>query len=101
MVQQAQSGLVIGPTVPQGFTWVVRDVRMVNLNRDQGVHVDQLTLSVFGGPVITASPWYFSVAGQLYPWHGRAILQQGEAIQAFSNSANWTLVADGYQLTLI
>lgn len=96
---QASSGSVFGPTVPAGFTWVIRDLRMLNTQTQTGQHVDALVLETATGVVLASTPTFGSIIGELYTVQGRMILEAGEQIQASSGSFGWSLVADGYQLT--
>lgn len=72
---------------------------MVNEQTQNGLHVAPLVLETATGIVITSTPTFFSVTGQLYDWEGRGVLEAGEQLQASSGSAGWALVADGYSLT--
>lgn len=95
----ASNGTAFGPTVPAGFTWVVRDVRMVNTQPQTGLHVGALVLLSSAGPKITATPTFFSVTGELYHWEGRGMVPAGESLQLVTDSNGWEAVVDGYQLS--
>lgn len=73
---------------------------MVNRQTRPGLHVDALVLSDIDGAPIAQSPANFSIVGELYEWQGRAVLPTNDQLMAATNSAGWTLVVDGYQLTV-
>lgn len=97
--QQQSQGPYAGPTVPTGFTWVVRDIRMLNTGQINALHVATLNVGTTSGVLIASSPAFASIAGQVYHWQGRGVLEAGDQLQASTTTFGWQVVVDGYQLT--
>jgi hypothetical protein len=89
----------IGPQVPAGFVWVVRDVRMINVTLGEAI-LNAVTLLIDNGATIYQTPNGCTIGQQMYGWQGRAIVQPGEQLQLFLPDPGWTVAVDGYQLTL-
>lgn len=92
-------GAVLGPVVPAGFTWVVRDVRATNASQEASI-LGNLVLLVHAGPTIFATPQFSTIGGLFYEWQGHAIVNAGEQLELVVSEPGWTLDVDGYQLTL-
>lgn len=99
LTSTAQPGPFVGPQVPQGFVWVVRDVRMLNIAQPATAVAAPILLTSGGTLRIAASPTYSSMPGILYHWQGRAVAAPGEFLTAITTSPNWNMVVDGYQLS--
>jgi hypothetical protein len=58
-----------------------------------------LGLSIGGTMPIFSTPTYSSILGLVYEWHGRAIVNAGELLEAASQHIGWAMTVDGYQLS--
>ncbi|MFZ0169913.1 MAG: hypothetical protein WAL64_10955 [Candidatus Dormiibacterota bacterium] len=87
----------VGPVVPAGVVWVVRDIDIVCTSFTPG---DELAIfNQVGGYLlflrIPASPTIFDNA-----WRGRQIYATGEQVAVESFVGAWDVAISGYQLTL-
>jgi hypothetical protein len=88
---------VVGPLVPAGLVYVVRDmdiVRRTTGSTDELVIYNQtlgLLVNVNAGMLDT---------GQNYRWRGRQIYNEGEQFGVQSIVGTWDVAVSGYQLTL-
>ena len=88
---------IVGPVVPAGVIWVLRDLDIVVEAGTSGNNM--AVLNQVGGLLVflsvgTATP------GPNYAWRGRQIYAQGEQIGFHVFSGTWDIAASGYQLTL-
>lgn len=88
---------VVGPVVPAGVIWVLRDLDIVveagATGNNMGVKNQVGGLLAFFS-VGTATP------GPNFAWRGRQIYAVGEQIGFEVFSGTWDIAASGYQLTL-
>lgn len=89
----------LGPTVPTGFKWVVRDVRMVNDTQGLAI-LSPAILKVHNGATIFRTPPGCTMGDVFYQWEGRAVLEAGELLEVSLPDTGWTVAVDGWQLTL-
>lgn len=88
---------IVGPVVPTGLVYVLRDVDVVELTGATGTAF-QLYSQV-------AEPMWAVVhnaAGGITQaqWRGRQVYNEGEQVGFQSVSGTWSVAASGYQLTL-
>lgn len=88
---------VVGPTVPNNFLYVLRDIDVFELSgsASAGMVVLNPTLGFlvfFSGPLepVTRS----------YAWRGRQVYSPGEQVGFQVQNGTWAIMASGYQLTL-
>lgn len=91
-------GATLGPIVPAGFVWVVRDIRAINLQQD-GTVLFEFQVLVHNGPIIFATPLYSTIGGLMYSWEGRAVVNAGEQLELSIATSGWDVVVDGYELS--
>lgn len=90
---------VLGPTVPAGVVWDVREIDVMNFKDGWQA------LGFFGlASGTTGYIWYVgggrARAQQSYGWRGRSILNPGEQLQWGAHDTQWALNVTGYELTL-
>lgn len=93
------SGLVIGPVVPTGYVWVVRDVVAIA----PGLYSDSagaFLLSDGDGVPIFYADSLFSRGQSSYHWDGHQLVPEANWLQKSSDLAGWSWRVTGYQLTL-
>ena len=88
---------VVGPIVPAGLVYVLRDVDLFETTGAAGTFAQILSpvagvLALFAGQ---AEPTTRS-----YPWRGRQVYAVGERVGFEVVSGTWSITASGYQLTL-
>jgi hypothetical protein len=87
----------IGPVVPDGLVYVVRDIDVVN---ETGTTGDELS---FIGPVLNqliVIRQGHEMNGFIWSWRGRQIYSVGEQVGVKANVGSWSVTISGYQLTL-
>jgi hypothetical protein len=99
VLNSTTTGAVLGPVVPAGFRWVVRDVRAIN-GTLEGSLLFVAQLLIHGGNTIFSTPANMTLGGLMYDWQGRAIVNTGEQLELSLGDPGWTVAVDGYQLTL-
>lgn len=85
-------------TVPAGFVVVVRDLEVYNFSSSAIVQV-QVQLGVSGS---TSGVLAFvnNVASQVCAqWKGRAVVNAGESLVAFSTGSSFSMLVSGYLLS--
>ena len=88
---------VVGPTVPAGLVYVLRDVDACDATFTAG---DEMAfLSPTNNPIVFFRATV-SVPGENFSWRGRMVFGPGEKIGFESFQGAWNVVASGYQLTL-
>jgi hypothetical protein len=90
-------GGTIGPVVPAGVVWVVRDIDAFNHTSVAG---DSLFVFNQVTGVLVAFSLASSTAPLNYPWRGRQVYAEGEQIGLRSFQGTWSAAISGYQLTL-
>lgn len=87
----------VGPVVPAGFVYVLRDVDVFEETGAQGV-----TLSVVNplGGYLTVFLTGSTLQSRVQQWRGRQVYHPGEQVGFFAGSGQWAIMASGYQLTL-
>lgn len=103
-IAQASTGLLASGTTdlggpPDGFVWVIRDMRMTNL--DVGL-VYKNGFRVYDSNL--TSLWTiqepFAMAGPTFEWHGHQVIEGDQTISVTTGETGWELRISGYQLTL-
>lgn len=88
---------VVGPVVPAGFIYVLRDIDVCSFTSTTGDEL--LVKGPTGGNVyvvvLTAGGDRFN-----FQWRGRQVYAEGEQIGFHSLAGGWDVMASGYQLTL-
>lgn len=92
----ASSGKV-GPVVPPGLVYVVRDI---DAYESSGIaNANMVLLGQTGG--IIWNPTRGSSTGVINPqWRGRQVYQDGEQVAFEVGLGTWSISCSGYQLTL-
>jgi hypothetical protein len=87
----------VGPIVPDGLVYVVRDIDVVELTATNGsiLEVKNQTL----GPLVYFERTAADGLG-LGSWRGRQIYNEGEQVGFLALSGQWSIACSGYQLTL-
>jgi hypothetical protein len=88
---------VIGPVVPAGVVWVVRDIDAAaagSTSPSQLLVIAQ-TLGILWNVQLPAN-----VNGGYEGWRGRQIYAEGEQVGVQSLAGQWSVAISGYQLTL-
>jgi hypothetical protein len=92
-------GTTVGPTVPDGVVWVVRDVEAsCNIAVSQGSN--GFALSVDGGTPFFKRFDPHAHGGDSYSWRGRQVVEPGSGLQLHVASDTWYVRICGYVLTL-
>lgn len=87
----------VGPTVPSGFVYVVRDLDVVELTGNSGVYMDLMSPTL--GPMVRISRADTTSFGHA-SWRGRQVYGPGEQVGVKATSGLWSVTISGYQLTL-
>jgi hypothetical protein len=92
----SSSGL-IGPVVPDGLVYVVRDIDAWELTGAGSTGLE--ITNALGGPLLF---WQggTTVPTRLFAWRGRQVYGEGEQVGAIVTGGQWSLQVSGYQLTL-
>lgn len=87
----------VGPTVPAGLVYIVRDIDAVDTTIATG---DEL--AVYGpiGEYLLIARQGHELTGFNYSWRGRQVYGPGEQIAFQSIAGSWDIACSGYQLTL-
>lgn len=86
----------VGPIVPAGLVYVLRDIDVTEQSDTAGALV--IVLNSAGGVLWAAKR---ETTGELgyYEWRGRQVYTAGEQIVFRVLSGTWDIMASGYQLT--
>jgi hypothetical protein len=87
----------VGPIVPDGLVYVVRDIDVVETSGTRPVALEvygQAEQLLWYVPLNTAS----DPASQR--WRGRQVYNEGEQVALAATSGTWDFAVSGYQLTL-
>lgn len=87
----------VGPIVPAGFVYVVRDIDALELT---GVSGGQLQLISQVGTVVWFAGGLPGPAAGNWSWRGRQVYNEGEQVGFKSGAGTWSMACSGYQLTL-
>lgn len=87
----------IGPIVPAGVVWVVRDVDVVESSglRPAGFEMYNQELGLLFFVLMTTS-----TPSANFSWRGRQVYAEGEQIRIQATQGTWDFAISGYQLTL-
>lgn len=81
-------------TVPAGYLAVVRQFDCINIGG--GTAVIELNITSIGYIFVAQSSSYLDY----HQWKGRAVVNEGEQLNAFQSSGAWGYQCSGYLLTL-
>src|SRR5579864_3139287 len=87
----------VGPTVPAGLVYVLRDIDAYETTGTVGANfvvLNQTRGWLWGGFRATSS------ALETPQWRGRQVYAEGEQVGFLVGSGTWAIAASGYQLTL-
>lgn len=87
----------VGPTVPAGLVYVVRDIDVVRSTTGASEQLD--FFNPLGGVLWNVVPGVLD-AGANGHWRGRQIFSEGEQVGVRAFSGTWAVMVSGYQLTL-
>lgn len=93
------SGLVIGPVVPTGYIWDVRDIVAIAPGTSADAAGGFTITDGSSVPIMAVDPLFGHGGGQ-YHWEGRQILNEADWLQKISDVAHWSWRISGYQLTI-
>jgi hypothetical protein len=87
---------IVGPTVPAGLIYVLRDIDVVEISSNASAIVQ--AYGPTGGVL-----WVYERAASLNSayssWRGRQVFDEGEQVGFSSQVGTWAIAASGYQLT--
>jgi hypothetical protein len=87
----------VGPVVPAGLVYVLRDIDAVEITGSASAQLEVLSPNF--QPI-----WFINTAnpqiGANFQWRGRQVFNVGEQIGFHAFSGTWSIMASGYQLTL-
>jgi hypothetical protein len=86
----------VGPVVPVGFVYVMREMDLVELTGGSGVYMDIISPSL--GPLVRVSRADTTTFGA-FQWTGRSVYEEGEQLGVLVHSGTWSVTISGYQLT--
>ena len=88
---------VVGPIVPLGHVWIVRDIDAVEITGSSSVQMEALNPN-------NQPYWFISTAnpqiGANFQWRGRQVFADGERIAFKAFSGTWSVMCSGYDLTV-
>ena len=87
----------VGPIVPDGLIYVVRDIDVVELADEVGAIMDVINPTL--GPLWRVRIVTGDIPGY-HSWRGRAVYGEGEQVGFSVSSGTWSITCSGYQLTL-
>lgn len=93
----SSAGGLVGPVVPSGFIYVLRDVDVFESSGTRPVTM--VVNNPLAGVLVAFELAAGTVNGSL-PWRGRQIYSPGERVGFQAFSGTWAIMASGYQLTL-
>lgn len=88
---------LVGPIVPAGLVYVVRDIDVVETSGTNG------TILEFQGQTLGPLTYFERTAADGLgrgSWRGRQIYNEGEQVGFKALSGTWSISCSGYQLTL-
>ena len=88
---------LVGPIVPSGFIYVVRDIDVVRRSTASGSQLEFFSPTL--GLIAFISDAVLDLAFGWH-WRGRQVYSPGERVGFQSVSGTWDITASGYQLTL-
>lgn len=87
---------VVGPVVPDGFVYVVRDIDLVYhgaTNDDELVFFNQT------GGLMWIAVYTTGLTSVVWSWRGRQVFNEGEQVAIQSAGGTWSIAMSGYQLS--
>jgi hypothetical protein len=87
----------VGPVVPAGFVWVVRDIDALEITGSTPAQMEVLNPNFQPFWFIDRN---FPQVGANFQWRGRQVFQAGEQIGFKAFSGTWSIMCSGYSLTL-
>lgn len=87
----------VGPIVPSGFVYVLRDVDAFENTSSAGAFFD--VKNPLGGNLVQFQTGSAPVT-QYHAWRGRQVFSEGEQVGFLAVNGQWAIMASGYQLTL-
>lgn len=95
----ATPGFLEGPTVPDGHTWVVRDVTFTKIGWVAGMPTGFCIIETTTGTPIAAKGPGTQLGPIASHWQGRVVLEAGQRLQIRSVDGEWVANVCGYDLT--
>lgn len=87
----------VGPVVPAGFVYVVRDIDVRENLATAGAYI--FVKNPVGG-ILWIHQVDATVNGSVGQWRGRQVYAEGEQVGFQVSSGDWAVTCSGYQLTL-
>lgn len=87
----------VGPLVPDGLVYVVRDIDVVN---ETGASTDEMVVFNQTGGHLFVIRQAHEIVGFNFAWRGRQVYNVGEQVAFQSTAGTWSVSCSGYQLTL-
>lgn len=91
------AGGVVGPVVPAGLLYVLRDLDVAEVSGTAGTIM--IAINQAGGQLWAAQRTAATPLGT-FQWSGRQVYGAGERVAFQVFSGTWAIAASGYQLTL-
>lgn len=88
---------VVGPIVPAGFVYVLRDIDMFE---ETAAGSTILTVRNQTGGVLIQVQAGTTISSRNWEWRGRQVYNEGEQVAFLAVVGQWSVAASGYQLTL-
>lgn len=86
----------VGPVVPTGLVYVLRDVDAIDVSGTTGHQMELLNPSLTTLVFFDNTP---GAGGPNFQWRGRQVFDEGEQLGFRAFSGTWSVMASGYQLT--
>lgn len=84
---------------PDGYVWVIRDMRAVNLDTPL-LYKNGFRVYSGASSTLWSLPEPFAYSGATFEWHGHQVLGADDTLSVATGETDWQLRVSGYQLTL-